>query len=183
MPMDAHVHTDARTDAPRPHGPRMAKLVRAVDHALQAVLKDCSDAKFAQSFPQLARDNPVALAQARQDVVAQFQASVMSSFDKLVSDRQIDARLNDLDVLIEAARQRPAASYSGPPPAPQDIATVRRYNAKLLERKRLLDKLTAVSVCIRATRGPAADAWLLLCVAAGAWLTALCIGTADLGRQ
>ncbi|KAH6587196.1 hypothetical protein BASA50_001329 [Batrachochytrium salamandrivorans] len=136
----------------QPPGPRMTRLTKAMEHALHGVLKDCSYDKFVCSFPQLARDNPRALADARLETMRFFDSSAMEAFAQLVQERNIKSKLNDLDVLLEkvqashtctdsqlqAHKQSPATSRR---PTPDQVATSYRFKLKKLERDRLTAKL------------------------------------------
>nr|KAJ3420224.1 hypothetical protein HK105_005934 [Polyrhizophydium stewartii] len=76
----------------------MRKLALAMEHAVRGVAKDCSHESFEKSFPQLARDNPKALAEAR---------DAADVFQQLVAQRGVDVKLDELDALTEAVAHMP----------------------------------------------------------------------------
>ncbi|KND01459.1 uncharacterized protein SPPG_03261 [Spizellomyces punctatus DAOM BR117] len=101
----------ADTEMTVEEGPRMRKLREVFEAALNTCLNGCSYAKMAQAFPRLARDNPDALRSAREQLVAFIRESIREEFEDINMDKNVVAKLNELDRIIALAQQRQKAEY------------------------------------------------------------------------
>ncbi|TPX67648.1 hypothetical protein SpCBS45565_g03618 [Spizellomyces sp. 'palustris'] len=101
----------ADTEMTVEEGPRMRKLREVFEAALNTCLNGCSYAKMAQAFPRLARENPEALRSAREQLVAFIEESIREEFEDINIDKNVVAKLNELDRIIALAQQRQKAEY------------------------------------------------------------------------
>ncbi|OAJ39004.1 hypothetical protein BDEG_22888 [Batrachochytrium dendrobatidis JEL423] len=129
----------------------MQRLTKAMELAIHGVRKDCNLERFANSFPQLARDNSKALSDAHQLTMQFFESSTMESFKELAQQRDIVSKLNALDALLEKLQTSTHSQQSAPVskkrPCPDQVAASYRYNIKKLERDRLMVKLSEAKTC------------------------------------
>ncbi|KAJ3043452.1 hypothetical protein HDV00_005150 [Rhizophlyctis rosea] len=87
-------------------GPKMRLLRSVYEKALDKWLEKCSYDAMAQAFPTIARDNPEALAAARNQLVEFIKGAAMEEFQMINEERSMQTKLNELDKLIEDAQRK-----------------------------------------------------------------------------
>ncbi|RUS35106.1 hypothetical protein BC938DRAFT_475841 [Jimgerdemannia flammicorona] len=112
--------------AVEPEGPRATKLRQTFEKSLSKTIKNISYEKLAQSFPHIANDSPESLQSAHQQVTTFLQQSVQvpiqshlthdmplhqhpEEFQNLLETKNLIRKLNELDMLIDAARKNKQA--------------------------------------------------------------------------
>lgn len=99
---------NAPTEAPAAteSGPRAARLNEVLGMSLANTIKVCSIGNFSQCFPTLGRDANVAMQAAHTQVTNFLKTSVEREFSLILEERDALRKLNDLDWIIENARNR-----------------------------------------------------------------------------
>ncbi|KAI9594349.1 hypothetical protein BDF19DRAFT_466543 [Syncephalis fuscata] len=95
-------------------GDRMSRLREAVYTALTRALKNCSDQHVEKCFPQLKRDVPQELTEATQRLRQHLEQKMMEEFDKIVKNRDLVHKLNELDTVIDEAKERESTGAPHP---------------------------------------------------------------------
>ncbi|KAI8894707.1 hypothetical protein BC833DRAFT_603972 [Globomyces pollinis-pini] len=87
---------------------RYRALIAVFDKALDSIIKkDCSLSHFNDAFPQLYRDNPTFLSDARLKLINAFQTSTTNEFMELVEQLDLANLLNSLDQLPQTEDSQP----------------------------------------------------------------------------
>ncbi|CCG83045.1 putative Spindle pole protein Nnf1 [Taphrina deformans PYCC 5710] len=87
-------------------GARASKLDDILNKSLAQTLRACSLEKLTSCFPTLATNDPETLRHAQEQLVDFLTSACRSEFDKILSERQAIARLNELDDMIRDAKTR-----------------------------------------------------------------------------
>lgn len=124
---------DARPSPPSPPpGPRAARLADAYALALRRTLaRLADDTAWAVCFPTPAARTAPALRQVQAQMAAQLAAKCQREFDRVLADRAVVARLNELEALTAAAAARRAAPGPAAPTPPHELPPERILAAHL----------------------------------------------------
>ncbi|RUO96999.1 Nnf1-domain-containing protein [Jimgerdemannia flammicorona] len=135
--------------AVEPEGPRATKLRQTFEKSLSKTIKNISYEKLAQSFPHIANDSPESLQSAHQQVTTFLQQSVQEEFQNLLETKNLIRKLNELDMLIDAARKNKQARLgklvrNSADITPDIAIRARTVPIKQQEFQRLQDELARV---------------------------------------
>ncbi|BFZ57699.1 hypothetical protein PYCC9005_004752 [Savitreella phatthalungensis] len=118
-------------------GKRAQKLDEVLERALSTTLRTaCSYEKLASCFPTLAARDPETLRHAGEQVVSFMGGSCRSEFGKILDERCVVERLNELDRLLEKARAEKESGASGSGEGVADLSPEHLLRAHLLPLKR-----------------------------------------------
>lgn len=122
------------------HGPRATKLEEVLDRAVHQTMRACAYEKLETCFPTLARTDGETLRHAGEQVTAFMTDSCRAEFAKILKDRAVPERLDELDRIIGDARAR---KESGEPafedPSEMSPEAVLRAHLLPLKRQELAD--------------------------------------------
>ena len=96
------------------HGLRATKLDEVLERALHQTMRACAYEKLETCFPTLARTDADTLRHAGEQVTSFMTTSCRTEFQKILDDRQVRERLDQLDRIVAAAKARKQA---GEPPS------------------------------------------------------------------
>lgn len=93
-------------DADTQKGIRAAKLDDILDRSVSQTMRACSYEKLVSCFPTLAKNDPETLRHAQEQVTQFLTSACRSEFDKILRERGVIERLNELDELVLEAKGR-----------------------------------------------------------------------------
>jgi len=101
-------------------GPRAARLQEVFADRLQHTLAKLSYQNVAACYPTIAARSPAILKMIQGQVVSVMEAKARSHFDRILAERDVVRKLNELEGLVAAAGQRRAEGEMDGrgPPAP-----------------------------------------------------------------
>ncbi|KAJ5099292.1 Nnf1 [Penicillium argentinense] len=94
------------TGAPPPLGLRASRLHQVFDQALARTLRANSFANFASCFPTPSRHVPASLENVWRQLNAKLEESAKAEFEEIIAEREAVGHLNELDRLVNEARER-----------------------------------------------------------------------------
>ncbi|PHH72579.1 hypothetical protein CDD82_5906 [Ophiocordyceps australis] len=108
--------TNLPAPSPTP-GPRAARLAETFDHALVRTLDRVKDPSgFAACFPTI--DAPDVLRVVQEQMVKLLGDKCRKEFDRIMTSRDVVAKLNQFEALVADAAARRARAGDAPPPTP-----------------------------------------------------------------
>lgn len=88
-------------------GARMRHLRRVLDHAVKFSVKAFSLPNLNKSFPSLAREAHEPLKAAQQQIVEYMQATLLNEFERIVENRELCRKLNEIDEMVTETKGDP----------------------------------------------------------------------------
>lgn len=129
-------------------GIRAAKLNDILDKSVKQTMRACSYEKLVSCFPTLAQNDPETLQHAQEQVTQFLTSACRSEFDKILRERGVVERLNELDELILEAKERKEqglpASEDPSELAPEVILRAHMLPGKRAELTTMNDKIQAL---------------------------------------
>ncbi|KAI1809193.1 Nnf1-domain-containing protein [Poronia punctata] len=110
-----------RAAAPLKPGPRASRFQATLDSALSHTLGKVSWDNFAACFPTMAAKAPAVLRAVQTQMVDRLRSLCQKEFDSIQQARDVVARLNELDALVNDADRRRREAGNGEPLIPPHL--------------------------------------------------------------
>ncbi|KAL2137166.1 hypothetical protein VTI74DRAFT_7713 [Chaetomium olivicolor] len=140
-------------------GPRAARLQELFASTAKHTLDKISKENFAACFPTIAAKAPGTLEFVQRQMVERLGGLWKKEFEAIMVNRQVVARLNELETLVAdaAKRRREAEDPSNPPVAPHTLPPATILSAHL--RPHLASHSTRLTTSLEATQSSNAQLW------------------------